>query len=149
MDLKEKLRADLATAMRSGDAEKRNTLRMLLAAIKQTEVDDQTTLDESGVQAVLSKQAKQRRESIADYEKANRQELAANEKAELVIIESYLPQMMGREEIKALAAGIIADLGVTDARGMGQVMGKLMPQIKGRADGRLVNEIVRELLSGQ
>lgn len=149
MSLKEQLRADMASAMRGGDNDKRNTLRMLLAAIKQTEVDDRVTLDDTGVQSVLSKQAKQRRESIADYEKAGRTEMAANEQMELAIIESYLPQMMSREEVTALAEAVIAKLGVSDAKSMGQVMGRLMPQVKGKADGRIVNEVVRELLQNR
>ena len=149
MNLKDQLRADMATAMRDGDNDKRNTLRLLLAAVKQTELDDQVTLDDAGVQVVLTKQAKQRRESIDDYEKAGRAEMAANEKMELTIIESYLPQMMGKEEVKALAAQVIAELGITDMKGMGQIMGRLMPQLKGQADGRIVNEVVRELLQNR
>ena len=149
MNLKEQLRADMATAMRSGDNDKRNTLRMLLAAVKQTEVDDQVTLDDAGVQVVLTKQAKQRRESINDYEKAGRTEMAANEKMELAFIESYLPQMMDKEEVRVLAAQVITELGITDMKGMGQLMGKLMPQLKGQADGRIVNEVVRELLQNR
>jgi uncharacterized protein len=147
MDLKEKLRADMAEAMKTGDVATRDVLRMLLAAVKQTEVDRQTTLDDSGVADVLAKQAKQRRESMADYEKAGRSALMDQEQAELRIIERYLPKLMTREEIEALAAAIIADLGVTDSKGMGQVMAKLMPQVKGQADGRLVNEVVRQLLA--
>ena len=147
MALKEQLRSDMATAMKQGDAETRDVLRMLLAAIKQAEVDEQVTLDENGVVAVLTKQAKQRRESIADYDKAGRADLVAQEEAELAIIENYLPQLMSREKVAALAAQVIADLGVTDIKGMGQVMGKLMPQLKGQADGRVVNEVVRELLT--
>ena len=149
MNLKEQLRADMATAMRSGDNDKRNTLRMLLAAVKQTEVDDQVTLDDAGVQVVLTKQAKQRRESINDYEKAGRTEMAANEKMELAFIESYLPQMMDKEEVRILAAQVITELGITDMKGMGQLMGKLMPQLKGQADGRIVNEVVRDLLQNR
>lgn len=146
MKLKERLVADLATAMRQGETEKRDTLRLLLAAIKQVEVDSRATLDEAGVQAVLMKQAKQRRESIADFEKAGRPESAAKEKAELDIIESYLPQMMARQDIAALASEVIGELGATDMKSMGQVMGRLMPRLKGQADGRLVSEVVRELL---
>ena len=146
MSLKETIQQDRVAAMRSGDTARRNTLSLLLAAIKQEEIDNQTTLDDAEVQALLIKQAKQRRESIADYEKAGNPDLVANEQAELTIIEAYLPQQMGRDEIMAIATGIIADLGVTDAKGMGQVMGKLMPALKGQADGRLVNEVVRELL---
>jgi len=146
MTLKDQLTNDMGSAMRSGDNEKRDTLRMVLAAIKQVEIDDRVTLDDDGVTAVLSKQAKQRRESIADYEKAGRTDLVDVEKVELAIIESYLPQMMSRAEIAAVAADIIAQLGVSDAKGMGQVMARLMPQVKGKADGRLVNEVVRDLL---
>ncbi len=149
MSVKENLQKDRIAAMREGDTAKRNALGLLLAAIKQEEVDNQTSLDDAGVLAVLSKQAKQRRESITDYEKAGRPEAAANEQAELTIIESYLPQQMGRGEIMAIAAEIVAELGVTDAKGMGQVMGKLMPRLKGQADGRLVNEVVRDLLQNQ
>jgi uncharacterized protein YqeY len=146
MSLKETLQQDRIAAMRGGDTEKRNALGLLLAAIKQEEIDNQTTLDDEGVQAILMKQAKQRRESMADYEKAGNPEMVASEQAELTIIESYLPQQMGRAEVAAIAAEIIAELGVTDAKGMGQIMGKLMPKLKGQADGRLVNEVVRELL---
>ena len=149
MSIKETLQKNRIAAMREGDTAKRNAIGLLLAAIKQEEVDNQTTLDDKGVMDVLLRQAKQRRESIADYEKAGRPEMAANEEAELKIIESYLPQQMSSEEVEAVAAEIIADLGVTDAKGMGQVMGKLMPRLKGQADGRLVNEVVRELLQNQ
>jgi uncharacterized protein YqeY len=146
MTLEEQLRLDMADAMRAGDNEKRDTLRLLLAAIKQVEVDGQQSLDNAGVQTVLAKQAKQRRESIADYERAGRTDIADREKAELVIIESYLPQMMSREEITEIATQTIADLGADGPKDTGRVMGSLMPQVKGKADGRLVSEIVRELL---
>ncbi|MCA9917551.1 MAG: GatB/YqeY domain-containing protein [Anaerolineales bacterium] len=146
MSLKETLQQDRIAAMKSGDTTKRNTLGLLLAAVKQEEIDSQITLDDAAVQALLTKQAKQRRESIADYEKAGNAEMAASEQAELTLIETYLPQLMGRDEIMAIAAEIVAELGVSDPKGMGQVMGKLMPKVKGKADGRLVNEVVRELL---
>ena len=147
MTLRDQLNEDVKNAMRNKDTETRDTLRLLLAAIKQEEIDSQTTLDDAGVQAVINKQAKQRRESIDDYTKANRLDLVAEEEQQLTIIERYLPQMMSREEVEALAKAAIAETGVTDAKGMGQVMGKLMPQVKGKADGRLVNEVVRDLLN--
>jgi uncharacterized protein YqeY len=145
-DLKQQLQADVAEAMRSGDVQKRNVLRLLLAAIKQAEVDGRQTLDEEGVQAVLRKEIKQRQESIADYEKAGRSADVEQLQIEKHLIESYLPQMLSREEIEAMASAVIADLGVTDPKGIGQVMSRLMPQLKDRADGRLVNEVVRDLL---
>ena len=147
MTLKEQLQSDTQTAMRSGDNQRRDVLRMLLAAIKQTEVDERTELDDAGVEDVLRRQAKLRRESIADFEKAGRSDAVAKEEAELDIIDSYLPQQMSRDEVTTLAAAVIAELGVTDVKGTGQVMSKLMPQLKGNADGRMVNEVVRELLS--
>ncbi|HSH04898.1 MAG TPA: GatB/YqeY domain-containing protein [Anaerolineae bacterium] len=147
MGLKEQLKADLKVAMIAKDGERRDVLRLLMAAIKQIEVDEQKELDDAGVLAMLQKQAKQRRESISEYEKGGREELAAQEKVELAIIEAYLPQMMSREEIEAVAAQAIADVGATGPQDMGKIMGKLMPQVKGKADGRLVNEVVRGLLS--
>ncbi|MBP9502232.1 MAG: GatB/YqeY domain-containing protein [Candidatus Promineofilum sp.] len=146
MELKEQLRADVTAAMRSGDAMRRDTLRMVLAAIKQTELDSRVTLDDSGVQDVLRKQIKQRQESIDDFTKAGREQDVAHERAEIELIQVYLPQMMSREEVERLARAAIAETGVTDAKGMGQVMSKLMPQVKGKADGRLVNDVVRGLL---
>lgn len=146
MDIKEQLQVDVADAMRAGQSDKRDTLRLLLAAIKQAEVDGQKTLDDAGVQSVLMKQAKQRRESIADYEQAGRVDLADQEKSELVIIESYLPQQMSRDQIADIATKTISELGATSPKDMGKVMGRLMPALKGQADGRMVNEVVRDLL---
>lgn len=146
MDLKEQLRADLTTAMREGQTQRRDVLRMVMAAIKQTEVDTRQTLNDDGVQDVLRKQLKQRQESIADYSRAGRQNEVDRELAESAIIEGYLPQMMSREEIEQLARTIISETGATDPKNIGQVMSLLMPHVKGRADGRLVNEVVRSLL---
>lgn len=140
------MHADLTTAMRGGDAQRRDVLRMVLAAIQQTEVDSRKTLDEDGLQDVLRKQLKLRQESIADFEKAGRPKEVERELAESAIIEAYLPKMMLRAEIEQLAKGVIEELGVTDAKSMGQVMSRLMPHVKGRADGRVVNDVVRGLL---
>lgn len=148
MSLKEQLKQDTIDASKSGDNRKRDILRMVQAAIKQVEIDDRVTLDDAGVEQVLTKQAKQRRESIAEYTKAGRDDLVEQEQYELEIIEAYLPQMMSREEIEVLVKQAIADTGATSSKDMGKVMGKLMPQVKGKADGRLVNEVVRDLLPG-
>lgn len=147
MTIKQQLMTDLKSAMRAKDTDTRNTLRLMQAAIKQAEVDGQQSLDDKGITAILGKQAKQRREAIYEYEKSGRDELAATEKTELAIIERYLPQMMSRAEIEKVVAGVIADTGATSTRDMGAVMGKLMPQVKGKADGRLVNEVVRSMLA--
>jgi uncharacterized protein len=146
MELKARIQADTAAAMRAGDAEKRDALRMLLAAIKQVEVDERRALSDADVVAVLTRQVKQLRESISDAEKSGRNTLAAQVQAELAIIETYLPQMMSREEVRARAEQIIDQLGVRDPRAMGQVMGRLMPELKGQAEGRVVTEVVQELL---
>jgi hypothetical protein len=150
MSLIEQLNADLKTALRAGDETRRNALRLLLAAIKQAEVDRRATsavLSEDDVLAVIQKEAKVRRESIADAQKAGRPDLVAANEAELSLIESYLPQQLSRDELVEAARAAIAEAGAADARQMGAVMKLLSPRTKGRADGKLVNEIVRELLS--
>lgn len=147
-DLKQQLQNDLASAMREGDVKRRDTLRLLLAAIKQEEVDGRVELDNAGVEAVLTKQAKQRRESIDDAQRANRLDLVADEEAELAFIESYLPQQMTENEIRLVAAEVIHDMNASGIKEMGRVMGRLMPEIGARADGRLVSQVVLELLNG-
>lgn len=148
MSLKEQLKSDLAAAMREGDVEKRNTLRMVLAAIKQIEVDDQLTLDDEGVQSVLVKQAKQRRESIEHATNAGRLEMVEAEEAELAIIEGYLPKMMSEEAVRLVAEEVIDEVGAAGLKDMGRVMGKLMPKLQGQADGSTVSKVVRQLLQG-
>jgi hypothetical protein len=145
--LKDQLNADLKDALKSGDEARKVTLRSLLAAIQQAEIDGQTTLDESGLLAILQKEAKSRRESIADAQKAGRADLIAAGEVELKLIEAYLPQMLTREELDALARAAIAEAGATDPKHIGAVMKLLTPRTKGRADGKLVNEVVRQLLS--
>jgi uncharacterized protein YqeY len=147
MSLKEQLKQDTITASKAGDKQKRDILRMVQAAIKQVEVDERVTLEDEGVLKVLTKQAKQRRESIAEYTKAGRDDLVGQEEYELGVIETYLPKMLSREEIEVLAKQAVADTGAATPKDMGKVMGKLMPQVKGKADGRLVNEVVRDLLA--
>jgi uncharacterized protein YqeY len=142
MTLKEQLQEDTSAAMREGDKHRRDSLRLLLAAIQQEEVDGQTELDDAGVQRVLAKQAKQRRESIADAEKAGRLDLIEVEEAELQLI-----QMMSAEQVRTRAESVIVELDATDMKDMGRVMAQLMPELKGKADGHIVSGVVRELLS--
>jgi uncharacterized protein YqeY len=146
MSKKEQLNQDLKSAMREGDRVRRDTLRMLLAAIKQVEIDTQSTLDEQELDAVLQKEAKKRQEAIADYTRAGMPESAAGERAELVIIEEYLPQQVSEEEIEARAREIVAQKNLSGPKAIGEVMRPLMEEFRGRADGRVVNEIVRRLL---
>ncbi len=146
MSVKDQLQTDVTNAMRQGDKETRDTLRMILAAIKQVEIDDKVQLDDEGVLKVIAKQAKQRRESIKDAEAAGRPDLIEKEQRELAICESYLPQMMTAEEIRPIAERVIADVGADGMQDMGRVMGQLMPELKGNADGGLVSSVVRSLL---
>ena len=149
MSIREDMTADMKQAMRDKDNTTRDTLRLLLAAVKQVEVDGQKSLDDAAVQAIITKQGKQRRESISEYEKAGRTDLSEPEKLELAVIEKYLPQMMSRSEIESIAREVIADVDASGPKAMGAIMGKLMPKIKaaGQADGKLVNQVVRELLA--
>lgn len=146
MGVREQLQTDLADAMRQGDSETRDTIRLLLAAIKQVEIDQRVQLDEEGDIAVIAKQAKQRRESIKDAEAAGRPDLVAIEQKELAICESYLPRMMTADEIRPVAESVILDVEATGMQDMGRVMGQLMPKLSGNADGGLVSSVVRSLL---
>ena len=145
MNPKEQIQADLTAAMKARDTEKRDALRLLTAAIKQVEVDQRKELSEEDVYTILQKEAKRREESITELENAGRD--ASSEKAELTLIESYLPKQLDRAEIEAEARNAIAESGASTAKDTGNVMKILMPRLKNRADGKLVSEVVRELLS--
>lgn len=146
MSLKDQLREDMEAAMKSGDTVKRDAIRSLLSAVKYKEKDDQIELDDQGVIEVVQKLVKQRQETIVDAQRAGRTELVESEKADLAVLERYLPEMMSEEEISIRVKAAIAELGADGPRDMGKVMGLLMPQLRGEADGRLVNSVVRDLL---
>ena len=137
----------LKEAMLKKDTERRDVIRMALSAIKQVEVDERKTLGPEEVLAVLQREAKTRRESLAEAEKAGRGDLAATEAERLAILETFMPRQLSRDEIAVLARDAIAQSGATSAKEMGKVMALLMPKVKGVADGKLVNEVVREMLS--
>lgn len=147
MTLKEQLTADLKAALKAGEETRKNAIRALQAALKQSEVDRQTTLTDDDVLALIQKEAKSRRESIADAQKAGRADLVAAYEAELAVMDAYLPQSLSREELISLARAAIAEAGATDLKQQGAVMKLLTPRTKGRADGKLVSEIVRGLLT--
>jgi len=148
MSLLDTINQDLKTAMKSGDEVGKRTLRGLKAAITRAEKEKgNQPLTDDEILAVLQKQAKQRRDSIEAYQQAGRDDLVAEESAELAVIETYLPQQMSEEEIRTVAQRVIDEVGATGPRDMGKVMGKLMPQLRGKADGRLVNQVVRNLLA--
>ncbi|MSP78793.1 MAG: GatB/YqeY domain-containing protein [Dehalococcoidia bacterium] len=150
MALPEQLTAQLARelldAMRQQDVVRRETLRLLQNALRYEEIAKARPLTDEEVNAVLQRQAKQRRDSITEFKKGNRPDLVQREEAELVIINKYLPQQMGRDEIMAIARTVAQEVGARTPGDKGRVMGKLMPQLKGKADGNLVNTVVMELL---
>lgn len=146
MDTKVKLENDLKDAMRSGDDTRKRTIRMVLAAIKQTEIDKQNTLDETGVIGILQKEVKTRRESLDEAQKANRADLASSTEAEITVLNGYLPQAMDPAELTALAESVIAEVGAAAPADMGKVMKALLPRVAGRAANDQVSQVVRGLL---
>ena len=146
-NLKQKLSDDLKQAMREGDALKRNAIRMLTAAIHNTEIARQAKLEDSDILGVIAKEVKQRRESIEAFKQGNRQDLVDKEQAELAVLQEYLPEQLTRDEIVEAVRKVITEVGATGPSDKGKVMPKLMAQLKGRADGREINEVVSELLS--
>ncbi len=148
MGLKQRLQDDLKDALRARDERRKSVIRMTLAAIVNAEVEHGAELDDAGVIVVLRKQAKRRRDTIAELQQADRPELLAGEEAELAILDEYLPSLFSREAIAEEARQVIAEVGATGMGHKGLVMRQLMPELKGRADGRVVNKVVRELLSG-
>ena len=144
--LQERLQSELNDAMRARDETRKWTLRMLLAAVTNARIEARAELDDEAVLAVIQKQAKQRRESIVEFTKGNRADLVEKEAAELVILEEYLPKQVDRAEVEAAARALIASTGATSVREIGKVMPPLVKQFAGRADGRLINEVVRSLL---
>jgi hypothetical protein len=147
MSLKDQLAEDLKDAMRHGDEARKTALRLTIAAIKNAEVAAIKQFDDPDVIGIITKQAKQRRESIDEFQKANRQDLVDREAAELKVLETYLPAQMSREDVFAEARKVIEEVGAKGPQEKGRVMATLMPRLAGRADGKLVNEAVTELLS--
>lgn len=147
MTLAERIRFDLEQALRQGDKLRCSVIRLVLASIKNTEIAQQKTLDDSDILGVIEKEARKRRESIEAFEKGNRQDLVAQEKAELAMLLEYLPEQMSREEIVAAARKVISELEATSPRDTGKVMSRLMPQLKGKAQGQEVSAVVSEILS--
>jgi hypothetical protein len=145
--LKQKLNDDMKQALRSGDKVKLSTLRLLLSAVKYTEIARQTALTDADVLGIIAKEVKQRQESILAFKQGNRPDLVAKEEAEMAILQAYLPEQMTRDEIIAEARRVIAEVGAKGIGDKGKVMPKIIAQLKGKADGREINNIVTELLS--
>jgi uncharacterized protein YqeY len=148
MSLKTQLTDDMKAAMKGGDKERLGVIRLVNAAIKQREVDERVVLDDTQVLAVLEKMLKQRKDSVAQYEGAGREDLAAVERYEMGVIEGYMPAKMSADEIEAIVARAIADSGATSAKDMGKVVGLVKPQVAGRADMGQVSALVKQKLGG-
>ncbi len=147
MSLKKQLQDDLRAAMKAHDETRKSTLRLLLSAINYAEVEHGGELDEGQIFILLRKQAEQWRESIAQFRQAGRPEAVAKEEAELRIVESYLPAEMTRQDIEPIARQVIAEVGASSLRDLGRVMPVMMARLRGQADGKLINQVVRDLLS--
>ena len=146
-DPRPQMQEALKQAMINKDTTRRDVLRMTISAFKQVEIDERRTLSAEDVVSILQREIKKRRDSIDEAQKAGRADIVDSEAAELKMIEEFLPQQLSRDEITALARDAVARSGAASAKDMGKVMGILMPQVKGKADGKLVNEVVRDLLN--
>lgn len=147
MSLKARIRDDMKAAMRSGDKARLGTIRMLLADIQRREVDERTELDDSEVLAVLEKMVKQRRESINQYREAGREELAETEQAEITVLQEYLPEPLSEAELDTLIEEVIQATGAAGMQDMGKVMGQIKQKAQGRADMGAVSARVKARLS--
>ncbi|SFR78279.1 hypothetical protein SAMN05428960_1574 [Mitsuaria sp. PDC51] len=148
MSLKEQITEDMKTAMRAKDSERLGTIRLLLAAVKQKEVDERVTVDDVMLVGIVDKLIKQRKDSISQFTAAGRQDLADKETAELKVLEVYLPQRLSEAEIKAEVAAIVAELGAKGPADMGKVMGAVKGKLAGKADMGLVSAAVKAALAG-
>jgi uncharacterized protein YqeY len=147
MSLKNKIIEDMKSAMKAGEKDRLKVVRLILAAIKQVEVDKRIELDDAAVLAVLDKMVKQRRDSVDQFEKGNREDLAAIERAEIVVLEDYLPEQLSAEELAAMVDEVISATGAEGMRDMGKVMGQIKARAAGRADMGAVSSTVKERLN--
>lgn len=147
MTLKQQLTEDMKAAMKGGDKHALGVIRLMLAAVKQREVDERIELDDAAVLAALEKMVKQRRDSVSQYEAANREDLAQVEREEIVVIERYLPEKLGEDEILAAIAAAKAETGAAGPADIGKLMGVLKPMLAGKADMGVVSRLVKQSLS--
>jgi hypothetical protein len=148
MSLKLRITDDMKEAMRAKDTARLGTIRLLLAAIKQKEVDERIELDDAAVSSIVEKLIKQRKDSISQFQAAGRDDLVAAEQAELVVLQAYLPEQLSAAEVEAAVAAAIAESGAASAKDMGKVMGLLKPRLAGRADMGQVSALIKARLAG-
>ena len=147
MSIKEQLTADMKEAMKAHDKDRLAVIRLARGAVRQAEIDGgHTELDDEGVIGVLSKEVKMRRDSLEEFQKGGREDLVARTQAEIDVLMHYLPAQLSEDEVKKLVADAVAQTGAQTQKDMGKVMGLLMPKVKGRADGKMVNTLVRSML---
>ena len=146
MSLMEQLTADMKEAMKQGEKERLSVIRLVRGAVRQAEIDGKKTLTDDEVVSVINKEVKMRRDSIEEFERGSRPDLVAKAQAEIAILMPYLPEQLSEDAVKTLAEAAVAEVGAQTAQDMGKVMGVLMPRVQGRANGKLVQEIVRSLL---
>lgn len=147
MTLKEQITEDMKSAMRAKEAERLGTIRLLLAAIKQREVDERITVDDAGIIAIIEKLIKQRKDSIEQFQKAGRTDLVDQESKELGILQAYMPAQLSEAEVQAAIQKVIADLGASGPQDMGKVIGALKAQLAGKADMGMVSGLVKAALA--
>ena len=148
MSLKQRLTDDMKAAMKAGEKERLGTIRLMNAAIKQKEVDERIEVDDTQVLAILEKMMKQRKDSVSQFEAANREDLAVIERAEMAIIELYLPAKLGEAAVLAVIDAVIAEIGASSPADMGKVMGAVKPKLAGQADMGEVSRLIKQRLAG-
>lgn len=146
MSLMEKLTADMKEAMKQGEKERLSVIRLVRGAVRQAEIDGKKILSDDEVIGVITKEVKMRRDSIEEFERGKRADLVKKAEEEISLLMPYLPSQLSIDEVKKIVEEAVAEVGATTAKDMGKVMGALIPRVKGRADGKLVNEIVRSIL---
>ncbi len=147
MSLKERLMEDLKTSMKNKDILRKNTITMVRAAIKQEEVDKRIDLDDEGIIQIMGKQLKEKRNSIEEFKKGNRQDLVDQAEAEIAILLEYLPKQLSEEELTEIVKEVLDQGGYTSMKDMGKIMKDVMPKVQGKADGNMVNQVVRKILA--
>ena len=147
MALKERLDAELKTAMKEKDALKLSVIRMLKSAVKYREIELMKTLDDAGIQGVIASEIKRRRDAVEQYRQGAREDLASREEAEIAHLQSYLPAQLSPEELSRIVEGVIQRLGAQGPKDMGRVMKELLPEVQGKAEGKVVSELVKQKLA--
>ncbi|WP_196592756.1 GatB/YqeY domain-containing protein [Pectinatus sottacetonis] len=147
MSIKDRLMADMKEAMKARQTDRLTVIRSMRSAIRKAEIDGKTDLDDAGVIGIIGRELKMRQDSLEEFKKGNRDDLVEKTKAEIAVIMPYLPKQMSEDEIRTLVKCTIKKIGAAGSKDMGKVMKELMPDVKGKADGKLVNNIVRETLA--